>query len=513
MKNRFMLINILALLLILVPSSIVAAATVERINILVGFDAPPGLEEQQLIRGLGGDIKYTYKIIPAIAASVPQPAVQGLIHNPHVIAVEPEVFAKASDLELDNAWGVNHIGAGLVHDAGITGENVNIAILDTGLDWTHPDLYQRMAGGYNFIADNYNPFDDNGHGTHVAGIIAALDNGAGVVGAAPKAKLWILKVLDSTGTGSYFDIIAALDWATGNNIWGVVCQITNNSYGSPDYPGSMVEMAFQLAYSTWGQLHIAAAGNSGVASGRGDNVEYPARFSSVLAVAATDQSDTRGYFSSTGSDVELAAPGVSIMSTVPGEGYEAWSGTSMASPHVAGTAVLVWASGITDTNHNGFLNDEVRLRLQDTAKDIGVVGRDNYYGFGLVDAAAACGLAPGPPPPPPKPSNEMAVSSMSIVFKTKKLQRITYVNAITNVTIKDAYGNVVEGAAVSGHWEDATNDSDYSLTGSNGVVALSSDKVKSPPSGTIFTFVVDSVTKDGWTWTNLPGEKRVSGTW
>ena len=417
---------ILALLLVFSSTAAVAAAPTERVNILIGFDAPPGPNEQQLVRGLGGDIKYTYKIIPAIAASVPEPAVQGLLRNPHVIAVEPEVFVKASDLELDNAWGVNRIGAGLVHDASITGENINIAILDTGLDWTHSDLYQRMAGGYNFVAGNYNPFDDNGHGTHVAGTIAAVDNDAGVVGVAPNAKLWILKVIDSNGSGSYFDIIAALDWATGNNIWGVVCQITNNSYSSAGYPGSMVEMAFELAYSGWGQLHIAAAGNSGVKPGIGDNVEYPARFSSVLAVAATDQNDIRGHFSSTGPDVELAAPGVDIMSTVPGEGYEVWSGTSMASPHVAGTAALVMASpetvardtnndGIYETNGDGaWSNIEVRALLQATASDLGDPGQDNSYGWGLVDAATAVlGAPPPPPPPPPPPSEKMAgVSEM-----------------------------------------------------------------------------------------------------
>ena len=418
--------TILALLLVFSSTVAIAAAPAERVNILIGFDARPGPNEQQLVRSLGGDIKYTYKIIPAIAASVPQPAVQGLLRNPHVIAVEPEVFVKASDLELDNAWGVNRIGGGIVHEAGITGKNIDIAILDTGLDWTHPDLYQRMAGGYNFIAGNWNPFDDNGHGTHVAGIIAALDNDAGVVGVAPRANLWILKVLDSNGSGSYFDIIAALDWATGNNIWDVVCQITNNSYSSADNPGWLVQMAFQAAYNNWGQLHIAAAGNSGVPSGIGDNVEYPARFSSVVAVAATDRNDARGYFSSTGPDVELAAPGVSIMSTVLNGSYEVWSGTSMASPHVAGTAALVWASGITDTNHNSFINDEVRQRLVDTAYDLGDPGRDTKYGWGLVDAGAAVMVAP-PPPPPPPPQKMAGVSQIETGVYSGKGRNKTYV--------------------------------------------------------------------------------------
>ena len=246
MKRLTIVCGVMLAVLLVFSSSTVAAAPPAKVDILIGFDGPPGASEQALVRGIGGEIKYTYNIIPAIAASVPEPAIQGLINNPHVIAVETDTFARVIDLELDNSWGVQHIGAGTVHAAGNTGASIDIAIIDTGIDYTHDDLYGRFAGGYNFVGGNGNPRDDNGHGTHVAGIIAALDNDAGVVGVAPGVRLWALKAFDSTGSGSYSDIIAALDWATGNNPYGVVCQITNNSYGSLDYPGYLVEMALLI---------------------------------------------------------------------------------------------------------------------------------------------------------------------------------------------------------------------------------------------------------------------------
>ena len=138
-----------------------------------------------------------------------------------------------------------------------------------------------------------------------------------------------------------------------------------------------------------GVLHVAAAGNSGNAGGGGDNVIYPARFESVIAVAATDENDSRASFSSTGPAVELSAPGVSIYSTIPGGGYGAGDGTSFASPHAAGAAALVISAGVVDANGNGRTNDEVRAILTQAADDLGATGRDALYGWGLVNAARA----------------------------------------------------------------------------------------------------------------------------
>jgi len=359
------------------------AAPSERVNVIIGFTQSPGLSEKGLVQTHGGVIKYSYTLVPAIAASVPEAAIAGLLNNPRVTNIELDGTVYAIDAELDNAWGVKRIGSGTVHDSGKKGMGVKVAIIDSGIDYTHPDLDANFAGGYDFVNADIDPMDDNGHGTHVAGTAAAEDDNLGVVGVAPEASLYALKVLNSNGSGSWSDVIAALQWAVDNGI-----QVTNNSYGSGQNPGGTVQAAFDNSAAA-GVLHIAAAGNSGNPKGKGNNVGYPARYDSVVAVAATDQNDNRASFSSTGEQVELAAPGVDINSTKLGGGYVEFNGTSMASPHIAGSAALIIAAGITDTNGNGRINDEVRQVMNDTAEDLGDTGRDSKYGYGLVSVVAA----------------------------------------------------------------------------------------------------------------------------
>lgn len=361
---------------------------VNRVDLLIGFHDVPGQAEQALVKSFGGTIEHSYRIVPAIAANVPESAIAGLSRHPRVKVVELDGTVYALDAELDNTWGVKRIGAGVVHDGGNKGTGVKVAIIDSGIDYTHPDLDANFFGGYDFVNSDPDPMDDNGHGTHVAGTVAAEDNDTGVVGVAPEAKLYALKVLNSSGSGSWSNVIAALQWAVDNGI-----QVTNNSYGSGSDPGSTVKAAFDNSAAA-GIFHAAAAGNSGNCKGKNNSVGYPARYASVIAVAATDQNDTRPCFSSTGPDVELAAPGVKINSTKLGGGYVEFNGTSMASPHVAGTAALVIAAGIADSNADGKINDEIRKRLQETADDLGSTGKDNQYGYGLVDADEAAILPP-----------------------------------------------------------------------------------------------------------------------
>jgi subtilisin len=357
-----------------------------RVDVLIGFGLTPGPPEEALVRSVGGQVRFRYHLVPAIAATIPSRAVQALLANPRVTAVEADLRVSALDLELDDSWGVKRIGAGSAHDGGIWGVGVRVAVIDTGIDYTHPDLALNHAGGHDFVNGDADPFDDHGHGTHVAGIVAARDDGAGVVGAAPQAIVYALKVLDATGTGAFSSVIAALQWAVDNGV-----QVTNNSYGSSQDPGDIVRQAFDNAEAA-GLLHVAAAGNSGTCLGSGDNVEFPARYASVVAVAATDSLDASPCFSSTGPDVELSAPGVEVNSTIPGGGYQLFSGTSMAAPHVAGTAALILSQGVvSDTNGNGRVTDEVRQRLISTAQDLGAEGHDTWYGYGLVDARAATG--------------------------------------------------------------------------------------------------------------------------
>ena len=248
---------------------LVAAATPamgqqpEGVKVLIGFARQPGPAEEALVRAAGGRIKYTYHLVSTIAATVPQAAIDGLRRNPNVTTIELDGEVHAIDAELDNTWGVKRIGSGAVHDGGNKGGGVWVAIIDSGIDYTHPDLGANFAGGHDFVNDDTDPMDDNGHGTHVAGTVAAEDNDVGVVGVAPEAQLYALKVLSASGSGSWSDIIAALQWAVDNGI-----QVTNNSYGSSLNPGGTVEAAFDNSAAA-GVLHVAAAGNSGNPKARG----------------------------------------------------------------------------------------------------------------------------------------------------------------------------------------------------------------------------------------------------
>jgi PKD repeat protein len=344
--------------------------------VIIGFKSTPGPADKAMVRGHGGDIKYSYTIINAIAAKLPEPAIENIQKSPRVTYVEIDGEVHTLDAELDNSWGVKRIGAGTVHASGNNGTGVMVAILDTGIDYEHSDLDDNYIDGYDFVNDDSDPMDDNGHGTHCAGIVAAEDNGEGVVGVAPGADLYAVKVLNSVGSGSESDVIAGIQWSVDKDM-----DVISMSFGS-NVESTPLKDACDNADSS-GVLLVAAAGNDGNPPGRGDNVDYPAGYYSVIAVAATDSNDIRARWSSTGPAVELAAPGVNINSTYLGGEYAYASGTSMACPHVAGTAALIGGG---------------RQYLRDTADDLGAPGKDDLYGHGLVDADEAAPPTANQPP-------------------------------------------------------------------------------------------------------------------
>ena len=377
--------------MVVLAGSAPAKDTQPKVPVIIGFKDTPSQADKDIIRGHGGEIKHSYTIIDAIAAKLPEQAIENIKKNPRVAYVEMDGEVHTLDTELDNSWGVTRIGAGTVH-ADNKGTGVKVAIIDTGIDYSHSDLDANYKGGYDFVNGDSYPLDDNGHGTHCAGIVAAEDNGEGVVGVAPGAFLYGVKVLNSGGSGYVSDVIAGIEWSVENGM-----QVISMSLGS-DFGSTPLKDACDNAYSS-GVLLVAAAGNDGNSPGKGDNVDYPARYSSVIAVVATDRNDNRARWSSTGPAVELAAPGVSIYSTYPG-GYATKSGTSMACPHVTGTAALVIAMS----------NADVRLRLQKTADDLGATGPDTKYGYGLVDADEA---ASQPDTTPPAQVTGLTVTTVS----------------------------------------------------------------------------------------------------
>jgi subtilisin family serine protease len=261
-----------------------------------------------------------------------------------------------------------------------TGAKVKVALLDTGIDYMHPDLAANIKGGANIVSFRRPASDDNGHGTHVAGIVAALNNMVGVVGVGPNIELYNVKVLGADASGMLSDIIAGLDWCVTNHM-----QVVNMSLETTE-DNQAFHDAITKAYQA-GLVMVAAAGNYGAGA---DTVEFPARYGEVIAVSAVDSTNNLAWFSSVGPEVALAAPGVAIRSCYLGDGYMTLSGTSMASPHVAGVAALIISTpvGSYDTNGNGIWDpDEVKARLMATAQNLNLL--PTQQGAGLVRADLA----------------------------------------------------------------------------------------------------------------------------
>lgn len=223
-------------------------------------------------------------------------------------------------------WGVTRLHAPQIWSRA-TGKGVKVAVIDTGVDSTHPDIAPNYAGGYNAVEPGTDQTDEHGHGTHVAGTVAGAANKMGVVGVAPEASLYGVKVLDKDGGGTTDIVVGGIAWAVENGM-----QVVNMSLGGPS--SSALRKAVQKAYAA-GVTIVAAAGNDPEAP-----VSAPASYPETIAVSASTSEDGLADFSTTGPEVDFIAPGHEIVSAWPGRKLAKLSGTSMASPHVAGLAAL-----------------------------------------------------------------------------------------------------------------------------------------------------------------------------
>lgn len=339
----------------------------------------------------GGDVRHRYRYQEFISAAVP--AVDAIRRDARVETVNPvkEVYAHDHrdpsrnttdcDTHPDPAveWGVDRIGAPSAHARGVTGDGVGIAILDTGIQKDHCDLKDNVQEVVDMTALGNDTDDHNGHGTHVSGIAAAADNDLGVLGVAPDAELYGVKVLGNGGIGFTDDILAGIEWADANDI-----PIISMSLGS-DRPCSEEERdVINRAFKT-GHLLVASAGNAGNDEDGGcdeDNVGSPARCENVLATSAMDPDDSLAGYSSVGPEIDLMAPGTDVRSTYRNNRYETLSGTSMAAPHASGVAALVWADRSLGEPEE-LEGATVRDVLADTAEPVLETCEE---GAGLVDA-------------------------------------------------------------------------------------------------------------------------------
>lgn len=404
-----LVLGLLALgLLCLAVARAEAAAQAEVIRRIVVFSAqtPPG-DRVTIAETSGGKVVRDLRLIDAVVIEVPSGQVHAaearLKSRPEVVRVDedprlnwlleaaprfmeawlPDVRGVIKPFKAHSAadepptqqppaqelpWGIKRVNAPEAWKAA-AGQGVKVAVIDTGIDYDHPDLKANIAGGWNATSkEKPNDFkDDHGHGTHVSGTIAALDDSQGVVGVAPKATVYGVKVLDANGSGTFDDVIAGMQWAVENKM-----QVASMSLGA--YRGNDSLKAAVEAMAKAGVALVAAAGNSG------GSVAFPAAYPGAIAIAASDSADKVAYFSSRGPQVALIAPGVDVKSTTLGGTYGTMSGTSMATPHVSGLAALaISAKGLKG-------GEAVRAELKKAATPLKDAPAEQQ-GAGLVDAA------------------------------------------------------------------------------------------------------------------------------
>ena len=340
-------------------------------RILVKFQ-PGTLEATKgdINRKYGGTVVDAIPGIGVQVVKIPKDQVEdkvkGYLREASVQFAEPDYIATAvfepDDTYFANQWGMTQIDAPEAWDITQGSADIKIAILDTGIDQDHEDLAAKIVANTNFT-DSPTVDDNYGHGTHVAGIAAAItNNGKGVAGVGFNSSLMNGKVLGDDGSGYYSWIANGITWAANNG-----AKVINLSLGST-WPSRTLQSAVNYAWNN-GVVVVAAAGNSN--SGR---AFYPAYYTNCIAVAATDQSDAKASWSNFGKWVDIAAPGVDIFSTLPNHSnqigilnYGSLSGTSMSTAHVAGVAALVWATGY------GTSAFSVRNRIQGTADSAGTM--------------------------------------------------------------------------------------------------------------------------------------------
>jgi len=365
-----------------------AASEDGKVEVNVGFSSEVGA---QAARDAAIETKREFAF-DAMTVKLPKDRVEALEKNPNIRYVEENGEMQA--LAETTPYGIENVGADTAISEGETGDGIDVAVIDTGIDATHEDLEANLGTGWaasavactescdgglycdpnNISTCNESWDDDNDHGTHCAGTVGAVDDDTGVVGVAPDVTLHAVKVLDCCGSGSYDGIAAGIEWVADQGY-----DVASMSLGGD--ASSVVKDAVQYARDR-GVLLVAAAGNDGECS---DCVGYPAAYEEVIAVSATDENDSLASFSSTGPEVEIAAPGANVLSSIPRSDYTEFSGTSMACPHVAGAGAQLMA--------NGDSASEARQQLKDTAEDVGL--SDNEQGSGRLDVAAALGIDDG----------------------------------------------------------------------------------------------------------------------
>jgi len=373
--------------------------------VLFGISDVSSLESEEYIVMFDKKIDYTalkkmnvqvveeYSLIPAVVVKG-KPSFSQISSSEHGI----KDFDQNEKVKLIQSqsedWGINHIKTQDARQLGFMGNGINVAVIDTGVEDYHPDLTRNNANSVvvkakSFITENVycddtetsmctddGSDDYNGHGTHVTGIIAAQNNDYGTVGVAPNVNIFAVKVLDKEGIGYLSDVISGIEWSVENG-----ADVINLSLGFPDDQPAL--KAAVDAAEQKGVIVIASAGNESdgsVTAQSLDNMKYPAKYPSVIAVGSIDSQNNRSVFSSVGDSVELSAPGSYVYSTFINNSYTHMDGTSMAAPYVSGMAALYLEA------YPNLSNRQIRTIMGEHSLDLGTPGRDREFGLGLVQS-------------------------------------------------------------------------------------------------------------------------------
>ncbi|MEM4217681.1 MAG: S8 family serine peptidase [Candidatus Methanomethylicaceae archaeon] len=613
---RFLSIALVLVLALSLLGARSASAAGGKVRVMVQFAPGQRGTVERALKTVGAEFHYVFDELNTFAVTIPQAALNGIQHNPNVVLVEEDVPRYPISIRRSSQpgptlsaggqvvpYGVEMVQAldvwdtnrdGVVDDGAPTGANRKICIIDSGFYTGHEDLQGVNVSGYNGNLTWYQ--DGSGHGTHVAGTIVAMNNALGVVGVTPgTVQIYVVRVFDDTGTWAYASSLIDAAYK---------CRDAGANIISMSLGGSRSSVTEKNGFATLynnGILSIAAAGNDGTTS-----YSYPASYDSVISVAAIDANKVVADFSQKNNQVELAAPGVGVLSTVPyldvttltvagvtypaghieysargtasgilvdggrctatntswsgkvvlcergdisfydkvhnvelsggvaaaiynnvpggflgtlgtgnsssiiaislsqedgqflvtnrlgqeatvsstftqpASGYEYYDGTSMATPHVSAVAALVWSAKPTATNV------QIRQILQQTAQDLGVAGRDNSYGYGLVQAKAAITTLLS------MPTNELHVGNLTA---TKSIKGSKW-SATVTVTVLDQNNMTVSGVTVTGTWSGAANGTTSCITGTSGACSMTASNM----TGNSVTFTVTNLVKSGYTY-------------
>lgn len=463
-----------------VSGQFLSQGTANNETVLVKFKAGTSTSAASAVhKKVGSKVKKQIERINVQVVSLPKGLTVGQTINKlkaykEVEYVEENFYAEAlftpNDPLYSGQWALKAISAPTAWDDA-KGEFGPIAVIDTGVLSTHPDLAGEVSAGYNFVANTTNTTDDNGHGTHVSGIVSGVtDNSVGISSIGYKSTILPVKVLDSSGSGTYANVANGIVYAADKG-----AKVINMSLGGPS-TSLTLQNAVDYAKNK-GVLIVAAAGNGGTSAPL-----YPAACKGVLAVSATDSADNIASFSSYGNNIFVGAPGVSVNSTYK-TGYASLSGTSMATPHLVG--LLELAMGYAKSTGKTITNDQLIDNVKQTSDKVGSFSYDangwnQYFGYGRINAAKLIAKIKGVTTPSPTPTQTPVKTATQTATSTATVIPTATKTGISKVPSKVSFNVILVGTVDS-----ISDDSTYIRTS----VKTINQKLKVVPKSVMNLFV------------------------